>query len=365
MGHADLINRSTADAAPEIAVAPRVKTAGIASVGGFPGVIGTFMGRDALTLAMTSLGIAATDTVLLPAYTCQEVLRSFVKKVNVVFYDVLPDLTIDPDELRQKMSHQRVKMVLTTDYFGMLQPHRQEIKKICADAGAALVEDCAHSLLTEGAGLVGDLAIYSFRKIVPVHDGGGLRINTAQKSPAPEFRPRFYSNALSMAAQVKGLLNIHTPMLSRARVASHTTEVIAPTKADDRILPLSFFTQHAMPHIAFPDIMKRRRADFLFWRDLARENPELVPLFEDLPSGVCPLGFPVKVRDRIALEARARQAGIILSVHWRLERDLAPECRASHELSSQLLTLPVGPDIRARERDTLARILRADWRRCA
>jgi perosamine synthetase len=346
-------------------VLPRGKTARITSVGGFPGVIGTFMGRDALTLAMAHLGISASDTVLLPAYTCQEVLRSFVKKVNVVFYDVQPDLTIDPDELRRKVSGERVKMVLTTDYFGFLQPYRLEIKQICADAGASFVEDCAHSLLTDGAGLSGDLAIYSFRKIVPVHDGGGLRINPAQNAAAIDFRPRFFSNALSLVAQAKSLLNIHTPMLSRARVASHTTDVIAPVKADDRILPLSSFAQHGMSHISFPDVIKRRRDDFLFWRDVARADPALVPLFEELPPGVCPLGFPVKVRDRPSLEAQARKAGIVLSVHWRLERDLAPECRTSHELSAQLLTLPVGPDIRSGERDTLARIVSEEWRRCA
>jgi hypothetical protein len=366
MKNVELVSRSISRAEQPLAsVSARAEIAPVASVAGFPGVVGTFMGRDALALAMSHLGIADMDTVLLPAYTCHEVLRSFMKKVGVAFYDVGPDLAIDPDDIRRQLSGRRVKMLLTTDYFGFPQPYRHDIKRICVDTGTSLVEDCAHSLLTDGAGEIGDVAIYSFRKILPVHYGGGLRANTKGAELNPAFSPRLFSNALSLVAQVKSLLNIHSPKLSRARVASHTTTVISPRKAEERILPLSFFAQHGMANIAFTEVIEKRRDGFLFWLDLARGDPALVPVFPELPAGVCPLGFPVKVRDRASLESQARKAGIVLSVHWRLDRDIAPECRSSHKLSAQLLTLPVAPDIRPRERDTLARIVSERGRRRA
>ncbi len=255
-------------------------------------------------------------------------------------------------------------MVLTTDYFGFRQPHRAAIKQACADAGAWLIEDCAHSMLTEGAGDAGDLTIYSFRKIVPVHDGGGLRVNRVIDATArAEFRPRLYSNALSLVAQAKSVLNIHTPMLSRARVASHTTEALAPAAdADERVMPISRFAARRMARMPFADVAARRRRGFLFWLDQCRDNRAVRPVFTELPTGVCPIGVPVRVRHRSALERRARQAGIVLSVHWRLERDIGPECTMSHALSTELLTLPVAPDISEDDRDRLARLLREDWR---
>jgi perosamine synthetase len=352
---------STATRLPARPAASRAHTVAIP---GQPDLIGTFMGRDALTLAMRQLRITTDDVVLLPAYTCQEVLRSFMKKAKVVFYDVGSDLAIDPDALRRQLASRRVRMVLTTDYFGFRQPHRLAIKRACADAGAWLVEDCAHSLLTDGAGDTGDLAIYSFRKIVPVHDGGGLRVNRAfDATSGPHFRPRLYSNALSLVAQAKSGLNIHTAMLSRARVESHTTEALSsPVNADERVMPLSMFAARRMTRIPFADVAAMRRRDFLFWLDECRDNRAVRPVFRELPPGVCPVGIPVRVRNRSALERRARQADIVLSVHWRLERDIGEECATSHALSAELLTLPVAPDIDTERRDRLARLLREDWR---
>jgi len=337
-----------------------MQTEHTAMVTKFPGVIGTFMGRDALSLALISLNLDTRDTVLLPAYTCQEVLRSFVSKVGVAFYDVRPDLTIDPDEIRSKLKRGRIGMVLITDYFGFLQPHRREIRKICDEQGICLVEDCAHSLLTGGAGEVGDFAIYSFRKILPVPDGGGLRINREGTKVSPEYYPKIYSNALSLTAIAKSQLNIHTEMLSRARVASHTNYVIANVtarKGNERILPLSYFAQYGVSKVSLAEVMRKRREDFQFWSEVSLGNPSLAPVFRELPAEVCPLGFPVKVRERGSLEARARKAGILLSVHWRLDETLAPECGSSHELSKEMLTLPVYPHLTRKKREILAAVV--------
>jgi hypothetical protein len=338
----------------------RMQTRNAARVAKFPGVIGTFMGRDALSLVVSSLDLDLRDTVLLPVYTCQEVLRSFVSKVDVAFYDVQPDLNIDPDEIRKKLKQGRVRMILITDYFGFLQPYRREIRQICDEQGICLVEDCAHSLLTEGAGEVGDFAIYSFRKILPVPDGGGLRINTKCEAVAPEFYPRICSNALSLTALAKSRLNIHTEMLSRARVAAHTNRVV-PTvtaeKRNGRILPLSYFAQSGITKTSFNDVLKRRREDFQFWSQVSLGNPSLVPVFRELPPNVCPLGFPVKVKERASLEARARKAGFLLSVHWRLDKALGQDCSSSHELSKQILTLPVYPQLSRKHREILAGVL--------
>ncbi len=210
----------------------------------FPGVIGTFMGRDALSLAARYLRLSASDTVLLPVYTCQEVLGQFVKSTNVVFYDIQPDLTIDPDEVRAKLKGSRISMMLMTNYFGFLQPYRNEIKEICADKGICLIEDCAHSLLTERSGEIGDLSVYSFRKILPISDGGGLKVNRKGEPPAPKFYPRAYSDAISVSIKAKSFLNIHSNMLSRARLTSRTEKVLpkaSSPKNDGRILPLSYF----------------------------------------------------------------------------------------------------------------------------
>jgi dTDP-4-amino-4,6-dideoxygalactose transaminase len=316
------------------------------------------MGRDALSLAVTLLDLKVDDTVVLPVYTCQDVLRSFVRKCNVVFYDVEPDLTILPAVLRAKLQGPgRIRMVLITNYFGFLQPHRDEIKQLCAERDVCLIEDCAHSLLTQGSGETGDMSIYSFRKVLPIRDGGGLGMRGNGKLPLPRYHHGIYSDSLSFLAFAKSLLNIHTEKFSRACIASQTAQVLPLPTKDSRILPMSHFARRSMRSISLNDVLKKRRDDYRFWQDTIRENPSLTAMFGDLPSGVCPLGFVLTTKNRDSLEASAREKGISLRVHWRLDPGLGSDCTTSHALSKEMLTLPVYPELSVRDRQLLTSVM--------
>ena len=252
--------------------------------------------------------------------------------------------------VRERLN-ESVKVVLVIDYFGFLQPYRHEIKAICEDNGVWLIEDCAHSVLTQGAGDVCDLGIYSFRKLFPVPDGGGLRLNIPLKTVASDFYPGVYSSLLSVLVVLRSIMDFRTDLLSRAWFASRrsrisTAHLPAPRRRS-RTLPLSRFSANGIGHAAFPEIIERRRADFLFWRRVADGDDDLVAVFEDIPEGVCPLGFPVRVRRRDSLRARLDAAGIQTTVEWRLPRAVGPEFVNSHQLSTQMLTLPLDLELGA------------------
>jgi perosamine synthetase len=328
----------------------------------FPGVVGTFMGRDALTLAASHLRLSPNDTVLLPAYSCKEVLRPFLKRATVEFYDVQPDLTIDPDEMKAKLRGGRIKALLIINYFGFLQPFRNDIKRICLESGTALIEDCAHSLLTAGSGETGDLVVYSFRKSLPVSDGGGLKLNTNGQLVNAKFYPRIVSNALSALIMAKSALHVRSNTFSRAGIASHISgspSATATPNQEGRLLPMSSFARASIPRASFPEIIRKKREDFLFWLDACRMSAVAAPLFGSLPAGVCPLGFPLTGADRDSLMSMARRQGVNLMVHWRLPSGLGSECRNSHSLSARTVTLPIYPDLPPRHREALQNLLAA------
>jgi perosamine synthetase len=325
----------------------------------FPGVIGTFMGRDALSLAVSALNLGAGDSVLLPAYLCREVLRPFLGRTRVEFYDVRPDLTVDPEEIRKKLSGTAVRVVLIINYFGFLQPDRNEILGLCKDRGAVLMEDCAHSLLTEGSGETGDLSIYSFRKILPVPDGGGLKRNGEERAVAAEFYPKIYSNVLSVLIILKSLLQVRADLFSRAGLADRAGEQgagAAAARANSRFLPLSSFTYNGMRNASFPDVIARRRRDYEHWRALAERTGRFTPIFPDLPPGVCPLGFPVRVDDRDGVKSRMLEKGILLKIHWHLPGEVGRQFVNSHELARQTITFPVYPELAGKEREEIERL---------
>ena len=101
--------------------------------------------------------------------------------------------------------------------------------------------------------------------------------------------------------------------------------------------------------------MSNRRADYNFWQNLAKTNRLFTPAFDTLPPGVCPLGFPIKVKNRDWLKARLQQEGVHLKIYWHLPAAVGKEFGNSHELSRQMATLPIYPELgRKRTRNNLA-----------
>lgn len=322
-----------------------------------PDLFDTFMGRDALSLAISCLNLTQNDAVLLPVYTCQDVLKSFVAKCRVIFYDLNPDLSINPDHVRDRLrGREGVRMMLITNYFGFLQPCRDEIKDLCANQNICLIEDCAHSLLTDGSGSTGQLSIYSYRKILPIRDGGGLGVSNDYRRVVPKYRQRIYSDALSFVALLKSSMNVHTEKLSRARITSQAVKFLPLPNTDSRILPLSTFARHAIGGISCAEVAQKRRDDFQFWQEAVRGNPSITPLFSELPKNVCPMGFPLKTKNRESIGSLAKANGVSLRVHWRLDPNLGPECTMSHSLSKETLTLPLYPELEPKEREFLAEL---------
>jgi dTDP-4-amino-4,6-dideoxygalactose transaminase len=122
-------------------------------------------------------------------------------------------------------------------------------------------------------------------------------------------------------------------------------------------LPLSSLTRRAIHKMSFGEIAQKRRNDYQFWQERCADSNVIIPLFVQLPSEVCPMGFPVKVRDRDALKSRAHSEGIHLNIYWRLPSAVNDEFRSSRKLATEVLTLPIYPDLDHREREIIGRIV--------
>jgi hypothetical protein len=214
--------------------------------------------------------------------------------------------------------------------------------------------------LTEGSGETGDLSIYSFRKILPLPDGGGLRVNMGgQKAIAPNYYPAIISNFLSLLIILKSLLNVRANIFSRAELSSRKNSLFPHGAIDgkiNRILPMSFFARNGMGNMSFYEIKERRRSDYQQWLHFTK-SINVMSVFHDLPPGVCPLGFPVMVKDRDLLKSRMQEEGIFLKVHWHLPNSVGESFDRSHKLSRQMITLPVYPELSRKEREVIQSVL--------
>jgi perosamine synthetase len=139
---------------------------------------------------LRALNVKPGDTVLVPSYHCTSVVEPILQYGgDVKCYNVGLDLQPDIDDIEKRIDA-RTRVVLVVHYFGFPQPI-VKIKEFCKERGLYLIEDCAHVLQgrTEERivlGTSGDISIFSWRKFLPVYDGGQLVIsNPALKLDTP------------------------------------------------------------------------------------------------------------------------------------------------------------------------------------
>ena len=95
---------------------------------------------------------------------------------NIVDVDPI-DLNIDPIDLKKSLK-KNTKAVIAVNNAGVLAP----INEIRNHFDGFIIEDCAHSCYTEGAGSRGDAAVWSFQavKTMPTGDGGMITTNDSE-----------------------------------------------------------------------------------------------------------------------------------------------------------------------------------------
>ncbi len=134
-------------------------------------------GRDAIHYVCRALGIGPGDCVLAPALICRSAVEPIAAVgARVQFVDVAADLDYDQGLLEAALVQYRPKSLLAVHHFGR-RPRLERYKELCNQFNSILIEDRCHSLpptMDFPADIVGDYAIYSLRKFLPVPDGGML-----------------------------------------------------------------------------------------------------------------------------------------------------------------------------------------------
>jgi dTDP-4-amino-4,6-dideoxygalactose transaminase len=326
----------------------------------------TYQGRVAIALACQYWGLGPSDEVLVPAYNCgtevDPLLRSGAK---VVLYRVDSRAAVDVQDI-QRRATARTRLVYVTHYFGWPQDLR-ELTGWCRHRGLHLLEDCALSLFSSGPdgpiGSAGDAAVFSFRKTLPVPDGGALVLREAGPAFEPPLRPPRWTRVVRGAFPLVRSYLMRTtdpvglyPMLRQiARVAFlRGTEPDKGVRRPD--MPREYYfdnvsagwgasrVSRGLMHTVDPDgIVSARRRNYSYLAEALRDVPDVRPLFCDLPEGVCPLALPLLVQERTRWIGELNAKGIPAIPWWAgYHRGLAwdgfPEACG---LKDQVLALPV------------------------
>ena len=301
-----------------------------ANASGAPHAIGVGNGTDALALILRGLGIGAGDEVittpLSAAYTALAVVMAGARPV---FADIDPArLTLDPAAAERAVTD-RTAALLPVHLYG--QPaDMTALAALAARKGLALVEDCCQAHLATCAGqpvgtfgTAGAFSFYPTKHLGALGDGGAV----VTRDPA-------------LASRIARLRN--GGQTDRYR----HVEIGINSRLDEM--------QAAILRVRLPSLRARteqRRVLAARYRSLLEGAPVDVP--PEIDRGHVYHLFPIRARERAALQHRLRAAGIETLVHYPTAisqqpafASIAPaDCPHAVRAAGEVLSLPLYPGL--------------------
>lgn len=267
--------------------------------------------REAFKTFLREAEVAPGQSVLLPAYigwSPREGSGVFDPVaqlgLDAAFYRVDERLRVDLGDLRARLAGGTVRVVVLIHYFGYVDPSYRQAAELAREAGALVLEDEAHAMLTDivggGCGRLGDACIFSLHKMLPTSTGGML---------------------------------IHNEPLSPGSPGGEAQGGFSPWDYD-----------------LFAIAAKRRRnAERLSTLLRSRPIAGIEPLWPDLKPFEVPQTYPVLIHDvsRFALYNEMNEAGygVVSLYHTLIDKLPAETFPASHAVAGKILNLPVHQDI--------------------
>jgi perosamine synthetase len=347
-----------------------------------------FWARNALYHGLQVLGLAAGDTVLVPAFHCASLVEPLIQQGAAVrFYRVDRDCAPDLDEIRAKID-KSTRAVLAIHYFGFPGPIR-DLRDLCTHHGVFLIEDCAHLLAGRGAGGVlgefGDISIFSWRKLLPVYDGGQLVVNNPAlratlplaRSPAV-LRLRVWKNMIDkliddapggglrrLSGMARWLSAAARRLLTGRGSATASLAINNYGLHFDRSslnVPMSRPSFRILRRVDVEAITKLRRQHYRMLLTAAADIPDLIPLHRALPEGVCPWVFPLVARGRSSFHLRLRARGIPATTWGGVIHGSLPlhEFAEAQFLYENLIFLPIHQSLTTNDLQTMIAVLRGE-----
>jgi|SRR3972149_383245 len=265
-------------------------------------------GRSALLNAMKILGLIPGDKVLMPSYTCFDAVVPFLKSgIDIEYYKINKDLSIDRQDLEQRIANS-VKALFFVHYFGFPQDLNY-ITALKNTYNFYLIEDCAHAFLSNindvPLGSVGDVCIFSLRKIIPVRNVGILMVRNADIESFTSGNNRFSVIFKSILSQLLENIKFRTGvkfLTKNVKKVKNNAESVTFKGDYINTCPekgwLSKINRMLLQNLDYTKIKRIRRANFQILSNWVNNRTDIIPLYDSLADGVSPMAFPVILKNR-------------------------------------------------------------------
>lgn len=300
-----------------------------------------FWARNAIYQGLRALHLQPGENVLVPAYHCTSVVEPILQYgAAVKFYDIRLDLRPDFENLEKSIDG-KTRAVLAIHYFGFPQPILK-IKEFCRERGLFLIEDCAHVLTGQSLegiplGSSGDISIFSWRKFLPVYDGGQLVINNPAlkidahwKNGSRLFSLKIVKNVFDklmedarnpILRRVPGLSHAPTALLRRFAANGYASTMESVNNYDLNFdlasadLRMSWLSRYIVGNTDISEVGQKRRQNYNILAAGISSLAGIRAFYPSLPPNVVPWVFPLLSYGIEKLHLKLRKRGVP-AVNW-------------------------------------------------
>ncbi|HQY29947.1 MAG TPA: DegT/DnrJ/EryC1/StrS family aminotransferase [Thermomicrobiales bacterium] len=343
-----------------------------------PAIAWHYLGRNASFALVKGLGLDAGSEILFPAFFGPPVLQAPMEAgATIRFYQVRQGLEVRIEDIRAAMTPQ-TKAIYVIHFNGFPAP-MAEIMALARERDLLVIEDAAHALLTtidgQPAGSLGDGAVFSFYKWVPVPNGAALVTNRPPVKPIPPADKRSLTSGAALTAfsmltwadqncgRPGAFLNDHIRSLGK-RVSRHSSLAYVSTGGvqfhhDELDYAMSAISRRILAVQPWESIINRRRENYTHLSELLRDIAP--PAQGSLPTGATPLFYATAVADKRAILTRLAARGIEGRNFWELHHPDLPAgvFPETDMLRQTTMELPIHQDLDHRDIEMIAAALRA------
>jgi len=278
------------------------------------------LGRNAIYAACKILNLKSGDEVLTPAFDCDGTLQPFIAAgCTLRFFKSNPfTFEADIENLRTKITS-ATRLIHVINHFGIPQPW-EDLLALRKSTGIPILEDNAYSLFSRWNGRwfgeFGDVSIFSFRKNLPIIDGGMLKINSnVLRFDLPMAKPKLIHKAetirvldlckrkllsyYKLSPKLKLLLKIKKSVLTFPPLYSETEDIPIVDNRDivgkefscDYLRPMSKGALLQLSQLTskdFQDIINKKIASYSWLCEELKNIKGIRVLMPQIPQGVVP-----------------------------------------------------------------------------
>lgn len=264
-----------------------------------------------------------TRIALIPAYTCQTVITPFEEAGwQCFYYSINTDLRIDVQDLIKEVDFYHPSLIVAHPFFGMdLNQEEIDILNSLNRRGIVVVLDLTQCLFTSKSYSFASYIVASYRKWMPIPDGGYLLSQRGTMSiTQPEVENKDFTERELAAMYLRG--KYFECGEQRMKGIS-----IRLGKEADQIVE-SHLSPHRMSQVAYnllaaEDLEKnqlRRIANFSYLFHRIQDDKSITKVCKSLDSvTTAPLYFTIYVKDRVTLQRQLASSAIYAPIIWPVE----------------------------------------------